>query len=385
MQFIERPRSVLWRQVVFQVHLWTGVVIGLYVIVISVTGSAIVFSDRITNDVPAGGAGPIASRALSLDSLATIARSQRQRFRTPLEITNDSTSGIYRFRMSDETGATQYVYVKPDGTVVKTVSGAAPRHAVIDFLSGLHTDLLGGHAGSVANGIGGIALAVLAATGIVVWWPGRTSWRRALAIKPGAGPKRLVFDIHAAGGFWTMLFVWTFALTGAALAFFGTWTHFVAALMPTTTSAPSPVSTWHVGDPTAPLARLVRDAASLEPALRWDLVEIGARSGDTTIVRLAKPGVPLRVSQHAFVYFDPGNGAVLEDWRSRNRTFGDLVTWYVVEGLHYGDYSVATQCAWVLIGLTPAALAVSSIILWWMRLQRWRVRFVKRRRAHISS
>src|SRR5271157_1445864 len=42
-----RPQNLWLRRALFQVHLWTGIAIGIYIAVISVTGSAIVFRNEI--------------------------------------------------------------------------------------------------------------------------------------------------------------------------------------------------------------------------------------------------------------------------------------------------------------------------------------------------
>ena len=43
MGFWRQPQQVWFRRALFQIHLWTGVIVGLYIIVISVSGSAAVF------------------------------------------------------------------------------------------------------------------------------------------------------------------------------------------------------------------------------------------------------------------------------------------------------------------------------------------------------
>ena len=40
---VRRPRTLLVRKICFQIHLWIGIAIGLYIVVLSVTGSALVF------------------------------------------------------------------------------------------------------------------------------------------------------------------------------------------------------------------------------------------------------------------------------------------------------------------------------------------------------
>src|SRR5260221_4289075 len=40
---LRQPQTLWIRKAVFQIHLWTGIGVGLYIVVISLTGSAVVF------------------------------------------------------------------------------------------------------------------------------------------------------------------------------------------------------------------------------------------------------------------------------------------------------------------------------------------------------
>jgi uncharacterized iron-regulated membrane protein len=381
MGFVDRPQLVWWRRSLFQIHLWTGIVLALYVVVISLSGSGVVFADRIANADPLSALSKVASRPLPLESLAGIAR----RFEPGAVVSEVETlhvpeNGIFRFQLSRRNGETRYITIDRSGSVVANVSERAPRRALTSFLLQLHVSLLGGRSGALLNGIFGCGLAVLACSGIVLWWPGRANWKRALVIKAGTGLKRTVLDIHSTLGFWSSALVLMFACTGVALAFYGPWTALVARFVPITT-APVAASSWSPGEPIESLDAFIGVAKALEPSLHWDLVELPTSAGDHVTVRLREAGVPLRLARHAFVSLDPRTGAVLQDWRSADRTFGDLVTWYVVEGLHYGDYGTALQYLWVVVGLIPAVLSITSIVLWWNRLMRWRVRLTRRRSA----
>ena len=46
-QWLRRPQNVWLRRTLFQIHLWTGIGLGLYVVAISITGSAIVFRNEM--------------------------------------------------------------------------------------------------------------------------------------------------------------------------------------------------------------------------------------------------------------------------------------------------------------------------------------------------
>src|SRR5262249_2012310 len=46
-QWISHPQHVWLRKVIFQIHLWSGIGVGLYLLVVSVTGSMVVYSNEL--------------------------------------------------------------------------------------------------------------------------------------------------------------------------------------------------------------------------------------------------------------------------------------------------------------------------------------------------
>ena len=60
-RWLTRPQDVLLRKALFQIHLWTGIGIGLYILMISVTGSILVFRRELfirSEDGRIGGDAP---------------------------------------------------------------------------------------------------------------------------------------------------------------------------------------------------------------------------------------------------------------------------------------------------------------------------------------
>src|SRR5262245_56223207 len=45
--FLERPRQRWWRRALFQVHLWSGLILGLYFVTVCLTGSIVVYKKEI--------------------------------------------------------------------------------------------------------------------------------------------------------------------------------------------------------------------------------------------------------------------------------------------------------------------------------------------------
>src|SRR5437868_10715721 len=47
-RWVQQPQNVLLRRALFQIHLWTGIGCGLYVLLISVSGSALVYRRELS-------------------------------------------------------------------------------------------------------------------------------------------------------------------------------------------------------------------------------------------------------------------------------------------------------------------------------------------------
>jgi len=45
---LRQPQSVWARKALFQIHLWTGIAASIYIVVVCVTGSALVFRPELT-------------------------------------------------------------------------------------------------------------------------------------------------------------------------------------------------------------------------------------------------------------------------------------------------------------------------------------------------
>src|SRR5712692_6247919 len=217
-QWLRRPQNVWLRRAVFQVHLWTGIGVGLYVFAISVTGSAIVFrnelytwaSKRPTVTPATSKLGPKELRAAALRAypgyaIANVWESKDPAQPTEVWMDNKGHSRVQRF-FDPYTGRDM------GRSVAYTIK-------IVSWCGELHADLFGGSTGRKINGIGAALLTLLCLTGMVIWWPGGANWRRALIVNPKSNWKRLNFDLHSAFGFWSLSIILVWALTGVYLGF----------------------------------------------------------------------------------------------------------------------------------------------------------------------
>jgi uncharacterized iron-regulated membrane protein len=216
-RWIRQPQKIWLRRALFQVHLWSGVAVGLYILMISVTGSLLVYWNelyRATTPKPiiSKGSGP----RLTNDQLAETARRLYPGYRVAkisravnldqsvdVELVRDNKT---RKRLFDPRTGSDLGDMVPMGMWLVS--------KVLD----LHDNLLAGPAGRKVNGLGALSVLALAATGLTLWWPGIKTWRRSLTLHRGVGWKRLIWHFHSMIGFWSLGFLLVFGLSGIYLA-----------------------------------------------------------------------------------------------------------------------------------------------------------------------
>ena len=181
-RWFRRPQNVWLRRALFQIHLWTGIGTGLYVLLISVTGSAIVFRNEIYQKAGSG------ARTVQVHGAKLPAGELKKIIKQ--KYPDNSLSFI--FEGKQPTTATEVwmehgkerVQKLFDPYTGEDLGDSVPQAIrVAAWLAKLHTDLLYGETGRKVNGIGAIFLTLLCVSGFIVWWPGVASWRRNLAIR----------------------------------------------------------------------------------------------------------------------------------------------------------------------------------------------------------
>lgn len=212
-------RRGFWlRRALLQLHLWTGLAIGLYIVMLSVTGSALVYRLELNRmfATPTPDFEPD-REPLSREQLADAARraypgylvsqvgARMTRHRPAIEVWLERGQERQERLFNPYTG--------------EDLGDAMPRvMRALNWLALLHDDLLFGPAGRTINGIGSMLVALLVVTGAIVWWPGTRNWRRGLWVEWCAGSTSINSDLHRALGFWSSGLIAVWAVSGIYLA-----------------------------------------------------------------------------------------------------------------------------------------------------------------------
>jgi uncharacterized iron-regulated membrane protein len=320
-RFFHQPQRVWLRRAVFQVHLWTGLALGLYVVVLSITGSALVYRAELHQFFGA-------PRAV-LDERATPMTADQLRAAAASAYPGWTVSEVFEGRYRARSGGpgrqggaggpgARGPRRPPDPTATITLEREGlKRERLFNPYTGadlgdvmtrgqwfllwvaqLHDDLLLERPdGRWWNGLLSLIFTLSVITGGIVWWPGVSRWKRSLGVKVNAGWRRVNWDLHSALGFWLFLFMMMWGISG-----------------------------WYLGMPD-PLT---------------DLIE-----------RLSDPNQP--AGQRA--------GDIFLEWLPR---------------LHFGRWRDPTwgpwlKAVWAVVGLMPAVMFVTGSIMWWNRVVRRRL------------
>lgn len=356
-----------FRLVCSKVHLYVGLALSAVLIAISLTGSALVFRPEIDGllNPELLRVEPTGERA----SLGTVVASVRA-------VAPESPPRLVRLPRTPEAPVEvwlsddRHVYVDPYSGAVLGVRGG--REGAMNTLFALHAELLGGETGERVVGAVGLLTLLLAATGVVLWWPAVPTVRRlrkGLAVVWRRGPWRLNYDLHRAGGFYTALFLVLVAATGAALVFYAE----TGALLNAATGSAEP-----------PPPPTVEGGGALDPAVLDDALPTARRAlpdGEPTFVTLPQSdGAPLVVrlrtptewhpNGRSYVYLSPTSGRVLRTDDARTAPLGARLL-YTAYPLHVGAFgSGAVRVLYVLLGVTPALLSVTGALIWFRRWRR---------------
>lgn len=402
-RFVRRPQQMWLRKAIFQIHLWTGILMGLYIIAIGISGSILVFKEELFPR-PRIDVGTVDTRACTPESLAAVVRNvelaypDKEVYLTacpsvfnPLYLTTvRAKPKSPATKAGAATGAaasdTEWRVIREPLAVYShphtaAVLGAADREGSwVSWMEDLHVNLLMGREGRWWNGVGAAILLALTLTGLVLWWPGIRSWKRGFLVSFRHSWKRINFDLHNVTGFWTILFTLTWALTGMYFTWPKLFTEPVRMISPIVTANYPAEEIKRISQrpitPPAPLDvnAVLRRAQQLSPdgALEGYFYGGGKRPVFTVYMARGDMG---DYANTDFLYFDQHTGEHLLTWhRGKNQTLGDWLIWLVVP-LHFGtSWGLAVQWLWFLFGLVLPFLTITGFLMYWNRYlsKRWR-------------
>ena len=362
-------------------HRWVGLLAGLPIVVIGLTGSVLVYRgalDRAFNPHLYDVSAPADTGAVTPgEALARVRRENPEPDPVTIQLPTGPDDPYVVWHEAAH-GAEKTYVDPPTGRVLGVrPAGRDPVRALFD----LHVNLLAGDSGLIGVGVLGLLLLFASATGVVVWWPRGGRWIEAVTVRLRGNSRRVNYDLHRAGGFWTMAYLCILALTGSGLVFYGAAGDLLNEVTGSSSPPPPPASgappeeaAVEVGSGGVPPARIDRSWRELRrraPDGEVTFISLPSGPRETVSLRFRLPS-ELHPVGRSFAYVDRWSGEVMRVDREPEMDAGPRLL-HALYPLHIGDFEVGpvspemVRLVWALLGAAPAVLAVTGFLVWYRR------------------
>lgn len=202
------------KKVLTVAHRWVGLALAVLVLLQAGTGLLLVNKGGLEPLVhPEVAVAPGAPAPL--DAVIASLRAAHPDLRLDRIYTPERSDRALTARMVDERRAMTIALVDP--STAQVLSSGPLTAYPLQLAERLHVSLLQGAAGQVVLLIEGICLLFMAISGVIVWWPRLKLLGQALTIHVGAGPRRLLRDLHLVPGALAAVLIGLSAFTGAGI------------------------------------------------------------------------------------------------------------------------------------------------------------------------
>lgn len=352
------------------VHIYTGLSLGIVLVVIALSGAVLVFYpaiDRLLNpDIQT-------TKALGPPNWDKILLNLRETF--------PEKTGPWRLELGDDPGFIPARYYNPVETQGKAFAPMMVwlsydgervlRHTFwgdyfVTWMYNLHYQLLLGKRGAIIVGYLGIATLFFLLSGLVTWWPRKHQWRKSLRVKPRAAWSRKLYDWHKWAGIAVLIPALILCVTGAMLAL-PKETNFI--LKSTLGDVRKPTFRDHslnslYNTRLLPLSIILAKARGYdsEATLAW--IQTPPVQGGYYRLRLQVEGDPSRRFPHSYIELDAHTGAVTQAFDIRKQPAANKVkNW--LHPLHDGSvFGLTGRIVWVVTGLGIIGLWITGMARW---------------------
>jgi uncharacterized iron-regulated membrane protein len=346
-------------KLLWQIHSWVGLIAGIGLLIIGLTGSLLVFHDELDEAIAPDVflARPISTARLPLDILLVGVEKGLP----------DHEISSWAFASAPD--AVDKVYVVKHGrrerllVTVNPHTGALlggpldARHTATGWVMDLHYTLLAGRVGTL---VAGVFAALLCLLGLSGFWLYQDFWTNFIRLRWRASRQIFLSDLHKSVGIASLVFQLILGFTGAY------W------------NLPSAIRQFRFGNGLPPelTGRHWSRSISMDALLnqsRQDLpgfqpTFIGFPNAPGANIQIfGHMGSPLRSDYDSTVTFQAQSGA-----RTGIREIGKAGLWGQITDafrpLHYGTFGgLFVKALWCMGGLTPGFLAITGFLMWRQR------------------
>ncbi len=351
-------------------HLYLGLVLGGFFVLLGLTGSLLVFYPEVDQALNSHiSPSNIAQNTQSISPQAVLNQLRTQfpertlgwRIEMPL---NPSRPIMARYMKAEEKKGLHFapLVVTLDPHTLAVTSSRFWGDFVVTWLYDLHYTLLLEEVGKTFLAIVGLILLVSVGSGLYLWWPRSGSFKTAFSIRKNALIKRRIYDWHKTAGLIGCIFLLILSITGVMLEK-PLWFESTLA-MPAPLFSPKSDSSTPNGKPSISVDAVAKIAQQQYPQaeLRWIYTPDNAQG--IYQVRMYQQGESGRRFPKTMLWIEQYTGQVLAVRDAKQDVFGDtVVAW--LHPLHNGE-AFGFLGRWLIFfsGFIPLILFVTGIMRW---------------------
>lgn len=365
-----------------QIHLYLGLVVGAVFVLISLTGSLIVFAsqldawlnaDKMQVDVPSSSnkLSPFEEIIASAKAAIPVGGKFANRLSFPQQ-----PGDVFEIAYNIPPSLDNYqIFVNPyTGEVLGQrlwggFDRCCSRHGpLMAMIYRFHDSFWLGSAGSILTGSTALLMSISLISGMVLWWPSRSRLRAALTIKRKTSTERFNYDIHKLAGIYTGLVLFILLFTGAYLSLqvpFPTQVKGLVSVFSALTAQPTSFKSKPIaGQAPIGIGQAVSIANQLFPEGVITTVFLPVDEHGVFKILKHKGNKILFSSRQQMVVIDAYSGEVLFQTDQVKRTAADIFDeWQLA--LHSGEaFGVTGQGIVLIAGWVPLVLYVTGVIRW---------------------
>ncbi|WP_183890335.1 PepSY-associated TM helix domain-containing protein [Pedobacter cryoconitis] len=225
-----------FRKIIGQIHLWLGLITGLVVLIVSITGCLFVFQKEISDLIhqetffvkPPSSTVTLPYSTLLKKAEQALGKDHPVNFSTTYK-DKEHAWEFMTYKAGDPKALTYFGSIDYyESVFINPYTGAVTglhdyKYDFFNIVKFIHWSLLLNDTyGQNIVGYSTLIFVFMLVTGMIMWWPkkwSKTNINKSFKVKWKAGFKRVVYDLHNVSGFYVMLITLVLALTGMVFAF----------------------------------------------------------------------------------------------------------------------------------------------------------------------
>ena len=398
------PRSIKdtpWKRIrnlLRNIHLWAGLVSGLFVVVICFSGTAYVFNTELTEMAAPHlyKVMPATANRIPVEIVAPVIQEKAGGAVTAIFVPAEANR-TYRFDIKKEgdksRNGTSYFVNPYSGEITGTSLEETGTKKFMSTMFSLHRWLLldkietpvfqgmtNRELGSKITGWATILFTLGCVTGICIWFPNKVRhWRQGLKIKTNGNRKRLIHDLHNAPAFYALIFLLLMGITGPQWSF--PWYREGMQKTLGTYEAKTPKGETKKNTPPTALtnSKTLPTEINLSSILRAADTQLPYK-GDYTIRIPEERGVPVVISKNKRGFFAPAaadkvlmnatSGQIIKTDVFTDKPFNERVAGSI-KAIHTGSvYGIFTKLLYFIACLIATTLPLTGTLIWLNKLKK---------------